>query len=214
VKVEGMSNSGPWPWAQPARTLLDRAKEAVSSFVAQKKVSRRDYHDLACHALRLARLDPLVRARYLDLRFDDAPDPNDVQDLLAMLGIVPLKLLIHEDVVLINPTFGSSGALVGGADADLITGSSIIDFKVRKAGTWEPRDFMQLMGYLILSRQERRARRPFPRLNCVGIYFARHGYLWTHDVSAMLRTKKFREIEDWFLKRVRRGYIISKRKGP
>lgn len=199
---------------QRARTALDRAKQAVSNFVAQKKVFRRGYHDLACHALRLARLDPLVRARYLDLCFDDAPDPNDVQDLLAMLGIVPFKLLIHKDVVLLNPTFGSSGALVGGADADLITGSSIIDVKARRAGMWEPKDFMQLMGYLILSRQERRARRPFPRLDCVGIYFARHGYLWTHDVSAMLRTKKFREVEDWFLKRARRGYIIYKRKGP
>ena len=212
-KCNGMTGKFP-DLGQRARTALERAKQVVSNFVAKKKVSRRNYHDVARQALRLAQLDPFFRAGYLDLRFDDDPDPNDVQDLLAMLGIVPFKLLVHEDVVLLNPTFGSSGALVGGADADLITGSSIIDVKVRKAGTWGPRDFMQLIGYLILGRQERRARRPFPRLDCIGIYFARHGYLWTHDVRVMLRTKKFREIEDWFLKRARRGYIIYKRKGP
>jgi hypothetical protein len=212
-KCNGMSGTLP-DLGQCARTALERARQVVSNFVAKKKVSRRNYHDVARQALRLARLDPFFRAGYLDLRFDDDPDPNDVQDLLAMLGIVPFKLLVHEDVVLLNPTFGSSGALVGGADADLITGSSIVDVKVRKPGTWGAVDFRQLLGYIILSRNERRARHPFPALNRVGIYFARHGYLWTHDVSAMLRTKKFREVEDWFLKRARRGYIIYKRKGP
>ena len=55
-----------------------------------------------------------------------------MEDLLSMLEIVPFGSLLHKKTVLLNPTFEESSVLVGGADADLIAGDLLIDFKVTK----------------------------------------------------------------------------------
>ena len=61
---------------------------------------------IAAHAIRLARIDPLVRAHVLDPEFESA-DFYDVEDLLAMLEIVPWDFLVDGETLLLNPTFGS-----------------------------------------------------------------------------------------------------------
>ena len=59
--------------------------------------------------------------------------------------------------------------------------------------------FDQLLGYFILARHARRANRSFPLINRLALYFARHGYLWTWDVSALHDDREFLTIEQWFV---------------
>jgi hypothetical protein len=54
-----------------------------------------------------------------------------------MLQIVPFDLLLDTKTVLVNPTFGESSLAVGGADADLIAGDLLVDFKVRTKGAMQ-----------------------------------------------------------------------------
>ncbi len=186
-----------------AYRVVEDAKSAVGAYVRKKSPRSSERAELARHALRLARLDPLFRAGVLDLRFEEA-DAEDAEDLLAMLSIVPFETLIHDRMMLLNATFGESSRLVGGADADLITGNTLVDIKTVKRAVVTPGYFYELLGYLILSRNERRASRRFPEVNCLGVYFSRHGHLWTFDVKSMVRMKSFRKVEEWCLKEARR----------
>jgi hypothetical protein len=183
-----------------ARKVVEAARFAVSDFMTKRKVSHNQYEEMASHALRLASLDLVVRRRIFDPRLEEVND-DEVQEMLALLGIVPFQDLIDERLMLVNPTFGESSQLVGGADADLISGGTLIDIKTRKTATWTPQDFNQLLGYLILSRNERRSKHAFPALVRVGIYFSRHGYLWVQHVASVVRSRPFRKVEEWFIKR-------------
>ena len=186
-----------------ARQVVEHAKLAVAAYVRKKRPRSSERSELARHALRLARLDLLFRAGVLDVGFEEA-DAEDAEDLLAMLCIVPFETLIHDRMMLLNPTFGESSRLVGGADADLITGNTLVDIKTVKRGFVTPGYFRQLLGYLILSRNERRASRRFPTVKCLGVYFSRHGHLWTFDVKSMVHMHSFRKVEEWCLKEARR----------
>ena len=183
-----------------ARKVVEAARSAVSDFMTKRKVSRKQREEVASHALRLARLDLVVRRGIFDPRLEEVND-DEVEELLALLGIVPFQALIDERVMLLNPTFGESSRLVRGADADLISGGTLIDIKTKKTAAWTLQDFNQLLGYLILGRNERRSKRAFPALVRVGIYFSRHGYLWVYDVASVVRSRAFREVEEWFIKR-------------
>ena len=118
--------------------------------------------DLAAHTLRLARLDAVVRAGKLDPNFEMG-DPEDVQDLLALIADVPFDQLIHETVLFLNPTFGESSRLVGGADCDLIAGDMLVEVKTTKKPTMKGGDIDQLFGYLFLARNERITNHRDPR---------------------------------------------------
>ena len=151
----------------------------------------------AAHAIRLAKLDPVYRALRLDPRFEDA-DSEDVEDLLAMLNIIPFDSLLHKDSLLLNPTFGESSQIVGGADADLIAGNLLVDFKVTKKGEMSVRDLDQLLGYYFLARRQRHLDPKFPEIKGVALYFCRHGHLWPLDVATWIDQPEFLDIEKWF----------------
>lgn len=198
---------------EQVRKVVEAARSAVSHFVTKRKVSRKQREEVASHALRLARLDLVVRRRVLDPARLEEVDDGEVEELLALLGIVPFQALVDERVMLLNPAFGESSRLVGGADADLISGGTLIDIKTKKAAAWTLQDFNQLLGYLILGRNERRSKRAFPALVRVGIYFSRHGYLWVYDVASVVRSRAFREAEEWFIKRANAQSAAISRRG-
>lgn len=80
-----------------------------------------------------------------------------------------------------NPSFGASSALVGGADADLIAGDELIDWKVVKRPRQGLRSHLaQLAGYAILSQMEGR-----PLKTC-SLYFARHGITLSIPTAELL----------------------------
>lgn len=184
--------------------VISLAKKAVAAYVKNSTPSADDLREIASQALQLAKYEPLCRAGKVDpLMFvesqpEDGPDVNDLLDLVA---IVPFNELIHDKVVLLNPAFGESSASVGGADADLIVGNMLVEFKVTKKMELETRTLDQLLGYFILARRERVAKPSFPEIDRVGVYLARHGILWTMATRDWTEQSRFAEIEDWFWKR-------------
>jgi hypothetical protein len=180
-----------------ARAVLGNAKAALVAHLENKSPTRDQFVDLAVHAIRLAKLDLVYRAGHLDPRFEQA-DSDDVEDLLDMLEIVPFDSLSHSEVLLLNPTFKNSSQLVGGADADLIAGDLLVDFKVTKDGAIKEEYLNQLLGYFLLARNQRRLDPKFPEINRGALYFCRHGHLWPLDVTAWTEHSRFTEIEDWF----------------
>src|SRR5262249_48947032 len=136
-----------------ARSVVERAKSMVTTYRENREPSRTTLADLAAHALRLAKLDDVVRGGRVDSTFEMAA-PEDVEELLALLAIVPFDALLHEKVMLLNPTFGDSSRLLGGADADLVAGDMLIDFKTTKTGDITPEYLDQLLGYFMLARKQ------------------------------------------------------------
>lgn len=159
-----------------AAVLLSRGRDAYTG----KAPDNAKLKELAAHAIRLAKLDTILRARVLDPLFETANE-EDVEDLVAMLSVVPFDDLLSKDTLLLNPTFGNSSREVAGADADLISGDRLIDFKVTMKAAMEPKWLDQLLGYFLLWRKERRKAPALPEIRKAGFLFARHGYLWTFD---------------------------------
>jgi hypothetical protein len=192
-----------------AHAIVENAKTALGAHLKTKAPKRTELANLAAHAIRLAKLDPVVRARRpLDPDFE-AADSEDVEDLLAMLAIVPFDSLLQSKVVLLNPTFRESSELVGGADADLITGDVLVDFKVTKKGEVAAKDLDQLLAYYLLARNQHRLDREFPEIRRAALYFCRHANLWVLDVSTWVAHPEFAQIENWFFKRAKEVFEPS-----
>ena len=88
--------------------------------------------------------------------------------------------------------------MVGGADADLITGDMLIDFKTTTKKVMDATQLDQLFGYFLLARNEGKTDPDFPDIRRVGLYFCRHGHLSTWDVSQWTGHPNFPSIKEWF----------------
>jgi hypothetical protein len=161
----------------------------------------------------LAKLDDFYRSRRFDPTFEVA-NPLDVEELLALLDVVPFDKLLDDKVMLLDPDFGESSGLVGGADADLITGDMLVDFKTTIKSETEATILDQLLGYYLLSRHRRQVDPTFPAINRVAIYFCRHGHLWTLDVDAWTGHQQFAEMEKWFISRATEDFGLERGTTP
>jgi hypothetical protein len=135
----------------------------------------------------LAKIDPLYRAGKVDPTVDEY-DPADVDDVLALLEIVPWESLGCRSncVPILNPDFGSVTVRFKGADADLVIedgglgGGILVDFKASKYNEIA-KHLPQLVGYGMIIDLYREENPFFPEIAEAGIYWARHGALETFD---------------------------------
>jgi hypothetical protein len=181
-----------------AEDVVRSARSALDAFMRSPVPTYAETADLAAHAIRLAKLDSFYRSDCLDPNFAEAKS-EDVDDLLQMLEIVPYSTFLHNrQPLLLNPDFGVASNLVEGADADLICGDTLIDIKVTGSNEIKNDYRDQLLGYFLLSRYQRRMTNVGPEIEYVGIYFARHGYLWIVPVSEWTAHKEFARTENAF----------------
>jgi hypothetical protein len=186
--------------AEKASRVVEEAKAAIANYIATDSPLHRQLVELASHTIRLAKLDSVRRAMLSDLQFEHAA-PEDVQDLVDMFAVTPFSELIDPELMLLNPVFKNASALVGGADADLISGGALIDFKAIDASAMKSTHLDQLLGYLILARKERSIDSTFPAINKLGLYFCRHGHLWSANATEWTSRPEFADVESWFLRR-------------
>jgi hypothetical protein len=198
--------------AERMRLLLDNAMAAVADYVKQKFPTAAKQTELAGHAIRLAKLDPVYRAGRLEPDFEEA-SPEDIQDLIDLLAVVPFDELLHDKLLLLNPNFRQTSLLVGGADADLIAGDLLVDFKTTKKGEIEVGNLDQILGYLLLARKQRSVDPTFPVINRLGLYFCRHGYLWSLEASTWTSHPEFPGVEQWFFNRAEEVFGASNKDG-
>jgi hypothetical protein len=186
--------------AEHARRIVADAKAAVAKYVKNKAPKRVSQIDLAAHAIRLAKLEDVYRALRLDPTFEEAAS-EDMQDLVEMLAIVPFDELLHPKLMLLNPNFRQTSHLVGNADADLIAGDWLVDFKTTKKNAMGVGDLDQLLGYLLLARRQHSIDPTFPAINRLALYYCRHGHLWSLNACVWTEHSEFQEIEKWFFQR-------------
>ncbi len=173
-----------------------KAKENFVSYIRNGRIT----DELILSVIFLAKLDLYVRARIIDPDYSKA-DSRDIEDLRALIKLVRRKDFNAESKVYFNPTFGKGSMMVGGADADMIIDDTLIDIKVTKILKLERKYLNQLIGYYLLSLiggvNNNVKDRPIKN---IGIYFARHGLLWTIPLKALGTKKKFDEAKEWFTK--------------
>jgi hypothetical protein len=187
--------------SERARAIIDKARDCLAGYVRERTPTTDIQREMAAWAVRLAKLDVVVRARKLDPDFETAAT-EDVEDHVALLGVVPFERLLHPTVILLNPVFGEASTLVGGADADLISGELLLDIKTTKALEMRTEYVNQLLGYFLLARKARAADPTFPEVKSVGLYFSRYGHLWTYDTAGWVSRPDFADTERWFFERM------------
>lgn len=146
----------------------------------------------------LAQLDFIYRAGYIDENLGTAYK-EDVQDLRNLITVVTKDLFRAKDVCLLNPTFGSTSTLVGGADADLLVDDTLIDIKTTKNFRLDAEHFFQLLGYCVLHRiagiGDLEPKREITKL---AIYYSRHAYLEVFELQGIVNPKTFPKFVKWF----------------
>lgn len=197
---------------------IDNARSAHARYISTRKPNDDDRIRIAENCLRLARLEQARRSGILEPDFN-SPSHDIADELVQLIGIVPYEQLDFDATFILNPSFGDLSKELGGADADVINGDLLLDLKVVKKGTIEVHFLDQLFGYFLLARRHRLSNPKFPEVRRAGLYFARHGYLWTFAATQWLDHPQFREAEDWFFantalaRQIASGRLLKRRKG-
>jgi len=118
-------------------------------------------------------------------------DERDIEDLKNLASIIPIEKFRTEKICFLNPTFGNASLMVGGGDADLIIGESLIDIKTTKDLKFTKDYFLQLVSYYLLNEIGGiSGYKDKIEINKLGIYFSRHGYLFEFDVKDIIISKE------------------------
>jgi len=169
---------------------------------AYRRLGEADERRLLRHCLILAHLDPCFRVGLGDNRNNPLLYPvpkRSVDEILAIAGehciddMFALSNAFFEHMstmftlpAIMTPKF-SGGPHVGGADADMILGRTLIDIKTSIKSSIGRRALLQLIGYAVLDLDDRY------RIEKVAIYQSRQGCLieWNlHELIAGLAADK------------------------
>jgi len=183
-----------WPPSVDRQDLVEKMEHGYSAalqgydrYLRLQTPTPQDARDAAGHALRLAKLDPVYRAGYVDSA-PDSVDPLDVEDLVALLQAVPFEDRMAPCLgprVWLNPTFGSFSVGIRGADADVVAGGLLVDLKTTK-NPEVPKNLPQIVGYAMLAGAYRAMEAPeFPAIESIGLYFSRQATLVTIPLESV-----------------------------
>ena len=193
-----------------ASNIVENAEMQYKQFINTGNLD----DDLIRSCILLSKIDAIYRtggSYYPDTLKDFLQvDKLDVQDLKNLISIVPFDEFKPEIGILLNPTFGSGSLMGGGSDADLIIDNSIIDIKVTKNLYILPQYWYQCVGYYLLYLvdimdgpslvDESYPGFPDSKINQIGFYFARHGFLWKYPVEDIIeKGEKFNNFMSWFM---------------
>lgn len=176
------------------------ARAAVAEHARDADPSPARVRALAEWAVRLAKIDGVYRRGEFDPTFEVAPAAL-VDELVALLAVVPFDQLVHPERLVLNPDFGEVSPLVGGADADLVVGDMLVDIKTTKSAEVTGETLDQLFGYFLLAR-----RAGLPEIRRIGVYLSRYGHLRTGTTEYWTSRADFAEVEAWFFDRAAEEY--------
>jgi hypothetical protein len=201
--------------SSPVDEHLSQQVALLDGIVAAAKASSTAYmetgqvtDDLLADALRLAKLETLFRSW---LPFDDyeSVNPDDVDDLRALLDVVPDHLFYSNEVCVLNPEFNKGTDHANGADADLLVDDTLWEIKTTKSNAVRREHFDQLVAYFALARLYGvTGLKKKPRINKLSIYFSRYGDHVDFFVDEILHEPEFSDFLVWF-----KG-LLEKRKTP
>ncbi|PMP84059.1 MAG: hypothetical protein C0175_00720 [Caldisericum exile] len=186
---------------QYIETNLDLAKEAMCEF----SVGKLSLEKLVPYTIFLARLDAVFRAgsvvvvdTFLKSKFGKSYfsqkltiTDDQIADNVVQLAKIFEKYFkgIPMSHVSLNPVFLPYSCLVGGADADFIYDSTLIDIKAVTKFSYKGIDWAQVLGYAAM------ALAIDIEIKEAGIYFARYGKSAILKISPEMRGFLFKYLD-------------------
>jgi hypothetical protein len=167
--------------------IVNRFK--ASKLIYRKYVSgsRVKKEEIIQTCLFLSRLDAVYRSgpRVMNEINWTSDAIEDISELKSLLKSCSLSFFKPKRKIILNPTFGHGSSVVVNADADLIVDDLLIDIKVTKEFKLTRPIFNQLVGYYLLYLIGGINGNKNIKIKRLGIFFARHNFLWTIDVDAL-----------------------------
>lgn len=165
--------------------------------------------ELISSTIFLAKLDVYYRTGEVRQILDPTA-PEDISDIKQIYSFVDKDNFKSNHKCFLNPTFGEASKLVGGADADLIIDDTLIDIKTVRHLEIQRKYLNQILGYYLLSLIGGVNDDPnYKPIEKIGLYFARHGELWTVPVKQFGDKVKFDKFKDWFLRYISENITIT-----
>jgi len=180
---------------ETSEEIVNRAKDNYEMYLDEGVLS----NNLLSSVILIAKLDGILRSggvlpNSLDI------EPRDIEDLNNLYSVIPKNYFMKNEFCVLNPTFGTASLMVGGADADLIIGDTLIDIKTTINFKFTKEYFLQLIGYFILN--ELGGIDNFENnvdIKKLGIYYSRYGYLFTFNVSDVVGERDLKEFKKLFI---------------
>lgn len=179
---------------------FEKTKLQHQKFIESGKISK----SLAKQALFLAKMDNYFRSGVIDPRLEGNLE-EDIEDLLNLCSLIDRNQFTASTKCFLNPTFGEGSILVGGADADIVLDGLLIDIKTTKSHTFERDYFNQLIGYYTIAEIGGVGHKTEPNfIDKLGIYFSRHGVLWSISVDEIAEKAAFEEFKNWLIEHLKK----------
>lgn len=188
-----------------AEMALAEARHDLARYLQDPNPGLTMRETMAMHALRVGRLDAVVRAGYVDAALGGAERDEDIEELLAMLDAVPWDAIGGASALSLDHAFERFADVSPVAGAELVSDGLLLAIRTTKGARLDADDLRELMFRLILARADHAADPAAPDVREVGVYFARHGLLWREPVDPLAQAEAFPKVEAWFLHRLDRA---------
>jgi len=186
------------------RSIAKKYKRERTSFI-KSGVLTDNFIDAT---VRFARMDAVFRAGIYDDIENDV-DPSDIEDMKALYNLIPEWFKNSHSRIMLDPTFGGTSLMVGGADVDLIIDNIIIDIKTTKEMKLNEYFWSQIVGYLILADKALEIQLidrdksfsieiDLPIIESLGLYFSRYGYLWKVEADYVRKNPNYEALKKKF----------------
>ncbi len=173
------------PLLKKVENIVSEAKKTYAQYLKSGKMNKKLFRS----SILLAQLDTLYRTGYK--KNIGNVDDRDIKDLKKLVSVIDPKLFKAKKITILNPTFGEGSEIVGGADADLVIDTTLIEIKTTKNLKLRREWFHQIIGYYILSKiggiDGASSKHKISKL---GIYFSRYGELYTITVKTLINERK------------------------
>lgn len=200
--VQQLSNEIELEWVSTQPALFKKVCESIAraEFEYKRYIQSGDLSDKLIEAsIDLAKIDGIYRGGGVRGTLGEYEN-GDIEDLKKLVEVIPKEEFAKANRYLLNPTFGEASSLVGGADCDIIMDDTLIDIKTTKYLKLDIRYWRQLVGYCVLADLAKEELDYFPRIKQVGVYYSRHGRLWTTDASQIYDNSGYENFKKWFKK--------------
>lgn len=175
-------------WGGPGQRTLDYTKSARAKYY--KNPNDKNLRKLVEMCYRLSYLDVIYREGKPPSvpvpkdKLMPAPTEEEINDIISMISkseeFINSETFSDSKFIVLNPTFGDYSMLVGGADADIITSTSLIDLKTSHNTRITNYNLAQIMGYYFLLRLYNEGQSPL---------------LISYDLDEMI---KRRFLQEWY----------------
>lgn len=185
--------------AASAEAMVASAHRDLAAYVEEREPGAPARELAAMHALRLGRLDAVVRAGYVDRALGADETADGVAELLAMLEVAPWAEIGGAQSLDLGPSFAGDAPE---ARADVVADGLLLVVRTTRTARIERDDLRGLLFRLILARAQRALDGAAHEVREVGVAFARHGRVWRTPVDALAQHPHFAGVEAWFAERL------------